>query len=117
MTSNLDLIIKSLQTELRARGIEIEDNTEKQKMNNYVIDTSEKPQIIKDLNGNNLQKSQFRNKNEERQIKEYIDNYIYNMFTPLKSELKSSLDNIKYKLNYFEKELSTLFYIYSNNSQ
>ena len=105
MTSNLDLIIKSLQTELRTRGIEIEDNIEKPKMNNYVKDNSEKPQIIKDLNGNNLQKSQFRNRNEERQIKEYIDNSIYNMFTPLKSELKSSLDNIKYKMNYFEKEL------------
>ena len=105
MTSNLDLIIKSLQTELRTRGIEIEENTEKPKMNNYVQDITEKPQIIKDLNGENLQKSQIRKRNEERQIKEYIDNSIYNIFTPLKNELKSSLDNIKYKMNHFEKEL------------
>ena len=32
MTTNLDLIIKSLQTELKSRGIQIENETEKPKI-------------------------------------------------------------------------------------
>ena len=59
------------------------------------------------MNQNNLLKSQsfLRNRNEERQIKEYIEVCLYNMMTPLKVELKSSLENINLKMNNFEKEL------------
>ena len=114
MSYNLDLVIKSLQTELKTRGIEL-NNTNGAKINNYIKDITEKSQIInrgiaaniKDMNQNNLLKSQsfLRNRNEERQIKEYIEVCLYNMMTPLKVELKSSLENINLKMNNFEKEL------------
>ena len=116
MSYNLDLVIKSLQTELKTRGIEL-NNAKGTKINNYIkdINITEKPQIInggiatniKDMNQNNLLKSQsfLRNRNEERQIKEYIEVCLYNMMTPLKVELKSSLENINLKMNNFEKEL------------
>ena len=97
MSKNLDLIIKSLQTELQARGIQIENETEKPKINNS----------LNELNNNNLLKSQslIKNKNEERKIKDYIETCLYNTLMPLKVEIKSTLEKINFKMNYFEKEL------------
>ena len=115
MTSNLDIIIKSLQTELKSRGIDVENNLGNTKYNNYLTDLTEKPKIInggtaintKHLVGNNLQKSQpfLINKNDGLQIKEYIEISIYNMISPLKTDLKSSLEDINFKMNNLEKEL------------
>ena len=115
MTSNLDVIIKSLQTELKSRGINVENNFGNTKYNNYLNDLNEKSKIInegtefntKNLGGNNLQKSQpfLRNKNEELQIKEYIEISVYNMIMPLKTDLKSSIEDINIKMNILEKEL------------
>ena len=116
MSYNLDIVIKSLQTELNSRGIEFKNGTRDTKINNYMKDISEKPQIInggqmtniKDLyNGQNLYKTQnfSTNRNEEKQIKEYIELCVYNMFMPLKQELKGSLESINFKMNHFEKEL------------
>ena len=115
MTSNLDMIIKSLQTELKSRGIDVENNLGNTKYNNYLTDLTEKPKIInggtaintKHLVGNNLQNSQpfLINKNDDLQIKEYIEISIYNMITPLKTDLKSSLEDINFKMNNLEKEL------------
>jgi len=97
MSKNLDLIIKSLQTELQARGIQIENETEKPKINNS----------LNELNNNNLLKSQslIKNKNEERKIKDYIETCLYNTLMPLKVEIKSTLEKINFKMNNFEKEL------------
>ena len=97
MSKNLDLIIKSLQTELQARGIQIENETEKPKINNS----------LNELNNNNLLKSQslIKNKNEERKIKDYIETCLYNTLMPLKVEIKSTLEKINFKMNYFENEL------------
>ena len=97
MYKNLDLIIKSLQTELQARGIQIENETEKPKINNS----------LNELNNNNLLKSQslIKNKNEERKIKDYIETCLYNTLMPLKVEIKSTLEKINFKMNNFEKEL------------
>ena len=97
MSKNLDLIIKSLQTELQARGIQIENETEKPKINNS----------LNELNNNNLLKSQslIKNKNEERKIKDYIETCLYNTLMPLKVEIKSTLEKINFKMNNFENEL------------
>ena len=97
MSKNLDLIIKSLQTELQARGIQIENETEKPKINNN----------LNESNNNNLFKSQslIKNKNEERKIKEHIEACLYNTLMPLKVEIKSTLEKINFKMNNFEKEL------------
>ena len=97
MSTNLDLIIKSLQTELQSRGIQIENETEKPKINNS----------LNELNNNNLLKSQslIKNKNEERKIKDYIETCLYNTLMPLKVEIKSTLEKINFKMNNFEKEL------------
>ena len=97
MSKNLDLIIKSLQTELQARGIQIESETEKPKINNS----------LNELNNNNLLKSQslIKNKNEERKIKDYIETCLYNTLMPLKVEIKSTLEKINFKMNNFENEL------------
>ena len=97
MSKNLDLIIKSLQTELQARGIQIENETEKPKINNS----------LNELNNNNLLKSEslIKNKNEERKIKDYIETCLYNTLMPLKVEIKSTLEKINFKMNNFEKEL------------
>ena len=115
MATNLDAIIKSLQSELKSRGIEIENHSNEAKYNNYMNKFPENPQIInggteinnKDLKGNKLLKSQsfLRNRNEEQQIKEYIEMSLYNMMMPLKTDIKSSLENINIKMNNFEKEL------------
>ena len=96
MSTNLDLIIKSLQTELHSRGIQIENETEKPKINNN----------LNELN-NSLKKSQslIKNKNEERKIKDYIETCLYNTLMPLKVEIKSNLEKINFKMNNFEKEL------------
>ena len=97
MSKNLDLIIKSLQTELQARGIQIENETEKPKIN----------YSLNELNNNNLLKSQslIKNKNEERKIKDYIETCLYNTLMPLKVEIKSTLEKINFKMNNFENEL------------
>lgn len=97
MSKNLDLIIKSLQTELQARGIQIENEIEKPKINNS----------LNELNNNNLLKSQslIKNKNEERKIKDYIETCLYNTLMPLKVEIKSTLEKINFKMNNFENEL------------
>ena len=102
MTTNLDLIIKSLQTELKSRGIQIENETEKPK----IINGGNINNAI-DLNVNNLQKSQngIKIKNDERKIKEYIDACLYNTLMPLKVEIKSSLEKINFRMNNFENEL------------
>ena len=97
MSANLDLIIKSLQTELKSRGVQIEN-------------VEEKPKIINngnELNAKNLKKSQslIKNINEERKIKEYIEACLYNTLMPLKVEIKSNLEKINFQLNNFEKEL------------
>ena len=97
MSANLDLIIKSLQTELKSRGVQIEN-------------VEEKPKIINngnELNAKNLKKSQslVKNINEERKIKEYIEACLYNTLMPLKVEIKSNLEKINFQLNNFEKEL------------
>ena len=97
MSANLDLIIKSLQTELKSRGVQIEN-------------VEEKPKIINngnELNAKNLKKSQslIKNINEERKIKEYIETCLYNTLMPLKVEIKSNLEKINFQLNNFEKEL------------
>ena len=115
MSNNLDFVIKTLETELESIGIDNENSGKKPVINNYLNDLSGKQQIInggtsmnmKELNINNLQKSQkfLRNRNEERQIKEYIENCLYNMFMPLKTDLKSSLENINFKVVNLEKEL------------
>ena len=96
MSTNLDLIIKSLQTELQSRGIQIENETEKPKINDN----------LNELN-NSLKKSQslIKNKNEERKIKDYIETCLYNTLMPLKVEIKSNLEKINFKMNNFEKEL------------
>ena len=44
MSYNLELVIRSLQSDLKSRGIVIENNTNT-KINNYINDFSEKPQI------------------------------------------------------------------------
>ena len=97
MSKNLDLIIKSLQTELQARGIQIENEIEKPKINNS----------LNELNNNNMLKSQslIKNKNEERKIKDYIETCLYNTLMPLKVEIKSTLEKINFKMNNFENEL------------
>ena len=97
MATNLDLIIKSLQTELKSRGVQIENDTEKSKIINNV----------NELNANNLKKSQslIKSINEERKIKEYIEACLYNTLMPLKVEIKSNLEKINFQLNNFEKEL------------
>ena len=97
MSTNLDLIIKSLQTELKSRGIQIENETEKPKINNS----------LNELNNNNLLKSQslIKNKNEERKIKDYIETCLYNTLMPLKVEIKSTLEKINFRMNNFENEL------------
>ena len=97
MATNLDLIIKSLQTELKSRGVQIENDTEKPKIINNV----------NELNANNLKKSQslIKSINEERKIKEYIEACLYNTLMPLKVEIKSNLEKINFQLNNFEKEL------------
>ena len=97
MSANLDLIIKSLQTELKSRGVQIEN-------------VEEKPKIINNVNeliAKNLKKSQslIKNINEERKIKEYIETCLYNTLMPLKVEIKSNLEKINFQLNNFEKEL------------
>ena len=46
MSYNLDIVIKSLQTELNSRGIEFKNGTRDTKINNYMKDISENPQII-----------------------------------------------------------------------
>ena len=110
MSYNLELVIRSLQSDLKSRGIVIENNTNT-KINNYINDFSEKPQIInggaKNLNQNNKPntKSFIKNRNEEIQFKEYIEECLYNMFMPLKTELKGSLENINNKMRYFENEI------------
>ena len=115
MSNNLDFVIKTLETELESIDIDNENSGKKPVINNYLNDLSGKQQIInggtsmnmKELNINNLQKSQkfLRNRNEEIQIKEYIENCLYNMFMPLKTDLKSSLENINFKVVNLEKEL------------
>ena len=97
MSANLDLIIKSLQTELKSRGVQIENVEEKPKIINNV----------NELNAKNLKKSQslIKNINEERKIKEYIEACLYNTLMPLKVEIKSNLEKINFQLNNFEKEL------------
>ena len=110
MSYNLELVIRSLQSDLKSRGIVIENNTNT-KINNYINDFSETPQIInggaKNLNQNNKPntKSFIKNRNEEIQFKEYIEECLYNMFMPLKTELKGSLENINNKMRYFENEI------------
>ena len=97
MSANLDLIIKSLQRELKSRGVQIENVEEKPKIINNV----------NELNAKNLKKSQslIKNINEERKIKEYIEACLYNTLMPLKVEIKSNLEKINFQLNNFEKEL------------
>ena len=97
MSANLDLIIKSLQTELKSRGVQIENVEEKPKIINNV----------NELNAKNLKKSQslIKSINEERKIKEYIEACLYNTLMPLKVEIKSNLEKINFQLNNFEKEL------------
>lgn len=110
MSYNLDLVIKSLQADLKSRGIVIENNTNT-KFNNFIQNFSEKPQIIngatKNLDENNLQNTKLflKNRNEEILIREYIEECVYNMFMPLKTELKGSLENVNIKMSNFENEI------------
>ena len=110
MSYNLDLVIKSLQADLKSRGIIIENNTNT-KFNNFIQNFSEKPQIIngatKNLDENNLQNTKLflKNRNEEILIREYIEECVYNIFMPLKTELKGSLENVNIKMSNFENEI------------
>ena len=110
MSYNLDLVIKSLQADLKSRGIVIENNTNT-KFNNYIQNFSEKQQIIngatKNLDENNLKNTKLflKNRNEEILIREYIEECVYNMFMPLKTELKGSLENVNIKMSNFENEI------------
>ena len=106
MSYDLDVVINTLQKELKTRGIDIDNTSSSPKLNNFMNDINEN-RPLNNKNKNNMLKNQpvDINKRDEIQIKQYIETTLYKMIMPIKDDIKNYLTNINFKIINFEREL------------
>ena len=110
MSYDLDVVINTLQKELKTRGIDIDNTSSSPKLNNFMNDKHEN-RPLNNRNENNMLKNQPGdiNKRDEIQIKQYIETTLYKMIMPIKDDIKNYFNNINFKIINFERELLILF--------
>ena len=108
MSSDLDLVIKRLESELNNRNLKGPKNYVKQEMKNNLEENNGKESNIDALKiplKSNIIYNKNIFQNEINQMKKQIEDDLFQYIFKLKSEMKKSLDEINIKMNIFKEEL------------